>query len=390
MDKDHKDQEARYREQTINLLTRMVQAPSVTGDTKGYQTIASILSEEMESMGFNTERVGIEAGKPNVVGTIDKGSHPVLLLNGHVDVVPPGPRENWEMDPFQGKLEGDRLFGRGACDMKGGLAAMLTGAKIFLDSRPKLRGSLILTGTVDEEIGGFDGLKYLMDQGLRADLGIVCEPTELKIANVSKGLVWIELKTQGKEAHGSMPERGVNAISKMARLLLSLEANPPCSGTHEVLGSGTFNIGAIHAGTKPNIVPGICEAQIDVRYLPGQSHEEIVRQIEDLIRESKSQDPDLLAQVGVIRYRIPVEVPENAEIIRRISRATEEVTGRRPELRGMVSPGDVEHLFRVGIPGVMFGPGSESLAHTANEWISIDSALTASLIYATLMRDILT
>lgn len=266
---------------------------------------------------------------------------------------------------------------------------MILGAKIFVSAKPRMRGSLILTATVDEEIGGFDGLKYLMDRGVRADFGVVCEPTDLKIVNVSKGLVWIRLETKGREAHGSMPERGINAISKMAKILSRLERTSFYSQPHRVLGPGTINIGTIQAGSKPNIVPGVCEAQIDIRFLPGQSHEEMIRNVEQVIEEVKAEDPDINAKVELIRFRSPVEIPENAEIIQRISRVSEKITGSKPELRGMVSPGDVEHLFTAGIPSVMFGPGSESLAHEANEWTSIESVITGALLYAALMRDIL-
>ena len=379
-----------HRDQTISLLRRMVRVPSVTGDKERYNTMASTISKELTAMGFEAEWSGVDPGKPNVVGILNPGGHPVLLLNGHIDVVPAGSQEHWEMDPFGGQLDGDRLFGRGACDMKGGLTAMLIGTEIFLKSKPKMKGSLILAATVDEEIGGLDGLKYLVSQGLKADLGVVCEPTDLNIVNVCKGLVWIKLTTQGREAHGSMPEMGVNAISKMTKILSELEEAPPFSGSHDVLGPETINVGVVHAGTKPNVVPGTCEAQIDIRYLPGQSHEEILRKIERTIEGLRSKDPDIEAKAEIIRYRIPVEVPDHAEIINRISGATKKVTGSPPKLRGMVSPGDVEHLFKAGISSVMFGPGSESLAHCPNEWVSIDSILTGALIYAQLFADVLT
>ena len=368
----------------------MVQAPSITGDPEGYRAMASIISKEMESLGFQTKWLGVNADKPNVVGILNPGKEPLLLFNGHMDVVPPGSPETWGRDPFAGQQEGDRFYGRGACDMKGGLVAMILGAKMFLETSPIIRGGIILTATVDEEIGGFDGLKYLMDQGLKANFGVVCEPTDLNIVNVSKGLVWISLKTKGREAHGSMPEMGINAISKMAQLLIKLEEDPPCSGIHPILGHSSINVGAIHAGTKPNIVPGACEAQIDVRYLPGQTPEEVLNKIEEVIDQFKTKDPHLQAHVEMMRFRMPVEIPENSEIIIEIRRAIEKVTGIPAQLRGMVSPGDLEHLIRAGIPSVMVGPGSETLAHSANEWISIDSILMGASIYANLLFEVLT
>jgi acetylornithine deacetylase/succinyl-diaminopimelate desuccinylase family protein len=380
----------RYRDQAVHLLRTLVEIPSVTGEKEGYKAMAAVISEEMEAMGFETEQIGVDNGKPNVVGTFNPDGKPVLLLNGHIDVVPPGPPEHWKMDPFSLQIDGDRLFGRGACDMKGGLVAMLLGARMFLESEPTLRGSLILTATVDEEIGGFDGLGYLMDHGMRADFGVVCEPTDLNIVNVFKGLIWIKLISEGKEAHGSMPENGVNAIDKMAKVLNKLEKTPPWTGCHPILGNGTINVGVIHAGTKPNVVPGKCEAQIDVRYLPGQTHKDVLRNVEATISELKNQDNQLEARAEIIRYRMPAEIPAASEIISRVSMAAERVTGRRPTLRGMVSPGDVEHLFRSRIPSIMFGPGSESLAHCPNEWVSIDSILTGSAIYARLFADVLT
>jgi succinyl-diaminopimelate desuccinylase len=274
--------------------------------------------------------------------------------------------------------------------MKGGLTAMLLGARMFLEPKPNLKGSLILTATVDEEIGGFHGLKFLMDQNLEADFGIICEPTGLEIVNVCKGLVWIGLKTLGKEAHGSMPERGVNAITKMAKILMKLEGAPLFSERHEILGQGTLNPGVIHGGERPNMVPGVCVAQIDVRYLPGQTHEQVIREIENILNAIKNEDADFRAEAELIRFRSPVEIAEDSEIVQRVSWASEKVTGTKPKLRGMVSPGDLEHLCHAGIPSVMFGPGSESLAHESNEWISVDSIVTGAVIYASLMKKMLT
>ncbi len=371
------------KNEVIELAQKLVRVPSFSGDGKGLSQIAEIISEEMKKNGFSVELIEAEKGLPNVVGTFRGSSGaPCLLFNGHTDVVPAQRGGDWTVDPFSAEIKNDRIYGRGACDMKGGLAAMLVAPRIVFSLFPEYKGNLILTATVDEEIGGFKGLKYIVEQGLKADIGIVCEPSDLKIVNVCKGLVQLRLKTKGKSAHGGVPERGVNAISKMLKILSKLENYDFKQTTHNVLGKPTVNVGRIGGGQKPNVVPDACEAEIDIRYLPGKNHIQIINDVENLITELREKDPQIETEIEIIRYRSSLEIAKDSPVIKTIMAAGKRILGKCPEFKGMITPGDSEYLVKAGIPSVILGPGNEHLAHSANEWIAINDILTALKIYA--------
>ncbi|MBA7674262.1 N-formyl-4-amino-5-aminomethyl-2-methylpyrimidine deformylase [subsurface metagenome] len=374
------------KDEIIRLTQELVRVPSFSGDTQGLSRIAEIVAGEMNKIGLSVQLIEAEKGLTNVIGKFQgSDSAPRILFNGHTDVVPALKDENWIVEPFSAEIKDGRIYGRGACDMKGGLAAMLAAPKIVFSLFPEYKGNIILTATVDEEIGGFKGMKYVVEQGIKADMGIVCEPTELKIVNVCKGLLWLRLRTKGKSAHGGMPEQGTNAVYKMSKILNRLEGYDFKQPPHKVLGKPTINVGSIRGGTKPNIVPDSCEAEIDIRYLPNQNHQQIVGELRKLISEIKKEDHQIEAEIEVIRYRSSLEISKETPVIKTITEAVNKMLGKYPEFRGMISPADSEYLVNAGIPSVMFGPGLEQLAHSSNEWIAIDDILTAVKIYAAII-----
>lgn len=371
------------KDQIIQLTQELIRVPSYSSDAKSLSHIAQIISEEMKRMNFSVELIEAEKGLPNVVGTFrGSSSAPCLLFNGHTDVVPAQSGGDWIVDPFSAEIKEGRIYGRGACDMKGGLAAMLTAPKIAFSLFPEYKGNLILSATVDEEIGGFKGLKYVVEQGIKADMGIVCEPSDLKIVNVCKGLLQLRLRTKGRSAHGGVPEQGINAISKMSKILRKVEDYGFEQVPHEVLGKPTVNIGRISGGQKPNVVPDSCEAEIDIRYLPGKNHLQIIDDLEELIAELRKKDPQINTETEIIRYRSSLEIDKDSPVIKTIMEVGKGILGKSPEFRGMITPGDSEYLVNAGIPSVIFGPGDEHLAHSANEWIAINDILIAAEIYA--------
>jgi len=374
------------RDEIIELARKLIRVPGYSGDARSLSQIAQIISAEMERMNFSVELIEAEKGLPNVIGTF-RGSPdaPCLLFNGHTDVVPAQSGGDWTVEPFGAEIKEGRIYGRGACDMKGGLAAMLSAAGIAFRLFPEYKGNLILSATVDEEIGGFKGLKYVVAQGIKADMGIVCEPSALKVVNVCKGLLQLRLRTKGKSAHGGVPEQGVNAISKMMKILNRLESHDFGQNPHKVLGRPTVNIGRIGGGQKPNVVPDSCEAEIDIRYLPGKNHRQIIDDVERAIAELRKKDRQINAEIEIIRYRSSLEIAQNSPVIKMVMEAGKGILGEYPELRGMITPGDSEYLVNAGIPSVIFGPGDEHLAHSANEWIAINDILTAAEIYAAMM-----
>lgn len=375
-----------YREELISLVQRLVRIKTISGDKEKLSEIGHVLSEEMKSIGFSVGILEAEEGLPNVVGRYEGSKDaPRLLFNGHTDVVPIQNTDSWISGPFSAEIRDGRIYGRGACDMKGGLAAMIVASKVVMSLFPGYRGNLIMTATVDEEIGGFTGMKHIVEQGVTGDMGIVCEPSDFMITNVCKGLLWLRLKTKGKSAHGSMPRLGINAIFKMSKILKGLETYEFDIPPHEMLGSPTINVGTIKGGLKPNVIPDLCEAEIDVRYLPGQRYQDVIEEIKKEINRIKDVDPQIDAEIELIRYRSSVEIKKDEKIVELIAGAMKEATGREALYKGMPSPGDSEYLVHGGIPSVMFGPGSEDLCHVDNEWISIDDLMTAVKVYALIM-----
>ena len=373
---------SRNKDAIISLTQELVRVPSFSSDAEGLSAIAHVISEEMKKAGLSVELMEAEKGLTNVIGKY-RGSDtaPWILFNGHTDVVPVPSEKDWVSPPFSAEIKDGRIYGRGACDMKGGLAAMLTVPKIIFSLFPEYKGNLILAATVDEEIGGFNGMKYVVEQGIKANMGIVCEPTDLKIVNVCKGLLWLKLRTRGISAHGGMPKQGVNAIHKMSIIIDALENYDFPQTPHEILGKPSVNIGKIRGGSRPNVVPDFCEAEIDIRYLPGQIYQQIIDELNGLISDLRKQDPQIDAEVKLVRYRSPVEISIEETVVKTVGEALRRILGREPEFRGMISAADSEYLVNAGIPSIMFGPGSDHLAHATNEWIAIDDILTAVKVY---------
>lgn len=374
----------------IDFACELINIPTIAGDSgqlEGYRKISTLISNEMKRIGLFVELWECEPGFINVIGRKKGGtSKRSLLFNGHVDVAPTR-IEDWATDPFKAAVKDGRIYGGGASDMKGGIVAMIFATERAITAMDHLNGELILTATVDEEIGGFRGLKYLVDEGLKADMTIVCEPTNLEIANYYKGLFWVKVVARGKESHGSLPENGINAISKMAKIINELADFSTPFSSHDILGKPTLNIGKIVGGTNPNVVPSLCEIELDVRFLPGQSIEKMLRRIQELIEKVVDDDPDINWEFSpIIRKRMPLEIKEDEPLIQLIQEATQKATGKYPLFRGMTSPGDSEHLIKAGIPAVMFGPGNIRDAHLANEWIEIDQIVSATEIYAEVIR----
>jgi succinyl-diaminopimelate desuccinylase len=376
------------KEELIELVQKLVRIKSLSGDKKNLSQIGELLACEMRETDLEVDLLEAEEGLTNVVGR-HKGSKdaPRILFNGHTDVVPVQNLDVWEVDPFSAEMKNGRIYGRGACDMKGGLAAMIIAYKVLLSVFPEFSGNLILTATVDEEIGGFKGMKYIVDQGISADMGIVCEPSNFMITNVCKGLLWLRLITKGKSAHGSMPEKGVNAIYKMSKVLTLLERYRFKVPTHAMLGDPTISVGSIKGGTKPNVIPDRCESEIDVRYLPSQSHKDVMAELKKQIEGLKREDHQIEAELELIRYRTSVEIKKEEPVVTLIADALRKVIQKEPQYKGMPSPGDSEYLVRAGVPSVMFGPGTEELCHVDNEWISVDDLVTGVKIYALIMMN---
>jgi acetylornithine deacetylase/succinyl-diaminopimelate desuccinylase family protein len=347
--------------------------------------VALFLKPFLTKMGFRVNLHLSPKGRYNIVAEKrwGKGGRN-LIFNGHLDVVPPGDPAQWKYPPFGGKLSRGRIYGRGASDMKGGIASLIHAISIIDRSKiPLHQGSLVLHLVSDEESHGHQGMGFLAQKGkIRGDAVIVGEPTNLDLVIAQKGALWFRISTFGKSAHGSKPAQGINAIEKMTKLIDGLNSIPLMK-EHPLLGKPTINIGKIQGGTKVNIVPDRCEIEVDRRLLPNENKEEILREIKEVIESIQAQDPILKSQIEVIDYAEPSEIQPDEEIVRIGLEAGQEVLGEKLRVRGFSGFTDARfYINQFKIPTLIFGPGGTDQPHTTNESIEVDALIKAAQIYA--------
>ena len=330
----------------------------------GEKNVADFLASVAARAGLEVEFQKVAPGRANVIvrllppGTIRQ----TILLAPHLDTV------GADDSQFVPRRKNGRLYGRGACDTKGSIAAMLTALCELANakSRPQ-ETEIVFAGLADEENAQI-GSRALVASGFKADLAIVGEPTRLQMVTAHKGSLWLQLETRGRAAHGATPQLGQNAIHEIARIVDALETDYAtrlrCQ-RHPLLGTATVNVGTIHGGTQPNIVPDRCAITIDRRTLPGETDAGVRREIAALLRAKT-----LSAKISSTKLApcLPLETSPKLPLVRHLLRS---IGQTRPV--GVDFFCDAAVLAAGGIPSVVFGPGDIAQAHTADEWISLDS-----------------
>ncbi|MEV4312093.1 M20/M25/M40 family metallo-hydrolase [Actinocrispum sp. NPDC049592] len=312
------------------------------------------------------EGLGVEVLDDNVIvrsgGSSSDGRK--LLLCGHLDTVGTGGMA----DPLVPRIDGDRLYGRGAYDMKGGLAAALIACRDA--ARRGVKGEVIVAAVADEEYGS-EGVQRILPH-VEADAAIVNEPTELTVATAHKGFIWTEITITGKAAHGSRPHLGVDAILKAGPVLLALDEldQQMRTRTHPLLGSGNLHGSLISGGREESTIPDRCVITVERRYLPGDTLLALERAIEDLLAECRDADSELEVSAKTTFVRRPLETPHDTEVLPVLMAAAKDVTGARPKIAGASYWADSAFISAAGIPTVLYGPGGEG-AHADVEWVSI-------------------
>ena len=297
---------------------------------------AEYVASTLEKAGLEVELVRHSPTRASVLARLRSSREiPALLLNGHLDTVPVG-NEKWTHEPFRGELAEGKVWGRGAADMKGGLAALMVAAKILAEARVALRGDLLLTATASEETDSLGATTL----AARSDLGpvqavVIPEPSYNDIFVAEKGAFWLEITTRGKTAHGSMPDLGRNAVMMMVALISELERLTIPYQEHPMLGGFSRSINTIEGGVKTNVVPDSCIITIDMRTVPGQDHRAILRQVEELIAGLSRRIPGFQASLKVINDRLPVETSPDEPVVQKFVGVVGEVTGERPVPKGV-------------------------------------------------------
>jgi succinyl-diaminopimelate desuccinylase len=371
------------KKELVDLTIRLVQTPTENppGNEKG---AAQFLKPFLSKMGFKIKTVLSPKGRWNLMAEKRWGrGGRTLIFNGHLDVVPAGDPSQWKYPPFQGKLSKGRIYGRGASDMKSGIASFIHALSTIDRSKlPFHQGAVILHLVSDEESHGHQGMGFLSQRGgIRGDAALVGEPTDLQPVIAQKGALWLRISTLGKSAHGSKPHLGVNAIEKMIKLMERL-SSIPLEKEHPLLGKPTLSIGTIQGGMKINVVPDRCEIEVDRRMLPGEKKEEVLGKMKGFLDLLQSQDPFFKYRIEEIDFAEPSEVNPEEEIVKMGVEAIQNVMGKKPLLRAF--SGFTDSRFYVNqchIPTLIFGPGGVDQSHTTDESVEVDALIHAAHIY---------
>ncbi|MBU0582422.1 MAG: acetylornithine deacetylase/succinyl-diaminopimelate desuccinylase family protein [Alphaproteobacteria bacterium] len=402
------------------LTADLIRFPTVNPPGDAYRPCAEYIAGRLIKRGFAIEFVRAE-GTPgdsdryprvNMVARIE-GSRagPAVHFNSHIDVVEAG--EGWTVDPFGGTIADGRVYGRGACDMKGGLAASIVAVEAFLESRPHFPGAIEISGTVDEESGGFGGVAYLAARGYfskpRVDHVIIPEPLNKdRICLGHRGVWWAEIETKGEMAHGSMPFLGDCAVRHMGAVLHAFEAElyPALDRKQtrmpvvpEGARRSTMNINAIHGGQtddfsglpSPN-VPDSCRMVIDRRFLLEESLGDVKAEVISILDRLKGDREKFDYAIRDIMEVLPLMTERDAPVASAIAEGIREVFGRDPEY--VISPGtyDQKHIARIGHlhDCIAYGPGILDLAHRPDEWVGIADMVESAKVMAFGLERLLT
>jgi acetylornithine deacetylase len=374
----------------LNLLKELVATNSVNptvGRGPGELALSNLISDRLSAIhGLEVRRQPVADTRSNVIAILrGSGGGRTLMLNGHMDTVGV---DGMIIDPFKPSIQNGLLRGRGACDMKGALAAMIGAVKSIIDSGMKLRGDLILSAVVDEEYKSL-GIKKLV-QEYKADAAIVGEPTNMRVATAHKGFVWIEVEVQGKAAHGSVPEKGIDAIAHAAKIMSAIEKLQGELGSrvHALLGTPKIHASTIQGGTDWSIVPERCVLRLERRTLPGETLKSVMTEIEEILKTIKRENTDFNAVARSPYDMPPLETAESERIVQLAQQALVKMTGTEAAVIGVPYWTDGALLSMLGpIPTCLFGPGDISQAHSADEYVSLENVLTSARVYHEIIQE---
>jgi acetylornithine deacetylase len=341
--------------------------PSLVAGALGEQEAARALAEILAAWGLQVDVMEAAPGRPNVIaraGSPSPGGRS-LMFNGHLDVVG---TEGMSHPPFEALERGGRLYGRGSADMKGGIAAMCAAAARAVSAG--MTGELVVAAVVDEEYASA-GTRALVASGVRTDAAIVTEPTRLAIAPAHRGFVWLTVTVNGRAAHGSRYDIGVDAIRLTGLLLAELDAldvGPLEERTHPLVGHASLHASLIEGGTGMSTYPDRCTLRLERRTMPGESAEEVLAEVRSACARVARRRPEFSAEVGLDLAQAPSDVPVDAPIVCALAAAMTS-SGEEVRTEGMSAWTDAALLNDAGIPAICYGPGDIALAHAAEEWV---------------------
>ena len=381
------------RNNLTDLLSRLVACASVNPDRRettagqfGEGELADLLASIVQPWGAETRKVEFAPGRFNFIARFDgRDSARSLMFEAHADTVSV---EGMSIDPFDPVVRDGRLYGRGACDTKGAMAAMLLAIRTVLDETGRPPVTVYFVATGDEELG-CGGAYELVGEGFTVNAAIVGEPTDLRIVYAHKGACRFAVTTAGRAAHSSDPSQGVNAIAQMARIVQCIEgplAERLSRVDHPVLGPPTVSVGLIRGGTQVNVVPAHCQIEVDRRYLPGETREQIEDELRRELDRLPQAAPPLDYTLSGLQWYPALEDARQGEPGEALANACRKVLGQ-PAYATVPWATNAGVFQGAGIPSLVFGPGSIKQAHTAVEYVEIEAVAKAAEVYAEAIRN---
>lgn len=383
-------------DELIALTRDLIRIPSVIrrGDPDATEAaVAAHIEGWFREEGFDVEVQPVAPGRPNVLAVLgDRAAGPTLLLEGHTDVVTEGDPAQWSHPPFGADLEGGRIYGRGAADMKSGLAAAMIAAAALKRSGARLGGRLVVGALVDEE-GDMLGVKHLAGTPLGRELtaAIICEPEQNELCLEQRGVVWARVTARGRMAHGAMPEAGVNPITALAALVheaprLERRLRALCERSR-YLRPPTVTPTVIAAPVKgvpqSNVIPATAQATLDVRLTPGPEADAVAKEIDEACRRAADACPGAVVEWEAVNgFRLATRVDKGEPLVRAMARAVRRATGNAPRYGGVPGSTDGTILrMELGIPIVTCGPGNRLIPHQVDEYVEVGELVDAARIY---------
>lgn len=371
-------------EEEVEFLKELLNTNSVNPPGNEKQ-IAKIIAKKLNENGIESTIRSIETNRAYLTARLKgNGNKKSLVFSGHMDTVPPGDIP-WKYEPFDAKEIDGRLYGRGASDMKGGLAALIIAMIEIAKEEVSLEGDLVLAATAGEEVDSL-GARTMIKDGILKDTGamIIGEPSGNEIFVSHKGALWLEVVSYGKIAHGSMPEQGINAIENMNALINILHNKFKFKYKEDkLLGGPTLTLSVISGGVRTNVVPNICKLQMDIRTVPGQKHQEIISDIKVLLKEIE-KNSNAKFELKVLNNLMAVGTPIEHPLIQLAHSTANELFYYEHELKGARYYTDAS-TFVPGLgnnlPLFIYGPGEEAMAHQSNEYIEINKYFDAIKFY---------
>ena len=382
---------------TIDSVPRLKETESAENSTfvnTEKEVVLFIADWIKRELGITPEVEEVVPGRDNIIATVDSGKPgPVLMLEGHTDVVSEGDADRWQYGPFSAALKDGKIYGRGSCDMKAGLAVNLISVKALLKSKADFKGKIRLGFVCDEE-GMMIGIKDFIKKGHADDVTacLVPEPEENQLCITMKGAIRAVVRVTGKMAHGAMPLTGINPNTRLARIILAFEEyekeEKERCGSDTLVGypSITFTVvQAPPAGTTAqlNVMPGEAVGYVDIRTTPCQNHDKIRKKLKEILKSLAQKDPDFKAEIEFIEDRPVVTMEKDEPIVKYSAEAYREITGKEPVYNGV--PGATDGTFLrawKGIPSLVNGPGPRHMPHQYNEYVGIEELYESALIYA--------